>query len=163
MKISINEHDLNNMVMEAIKNILNEVNAFDAMDTAQDYLQNLRKRYGDDRDKLEKKKEQARGVQQDAVAKLNRGGSGRCIIAMKPWQISYRSAFGYEGYVTDNGVIGVVGDKNHRFDHLNIPNELKVSATDATILANWCNRYLKNDYAKQRLGDATTWTVRQKK
>lgn len=43
----------------------------------------------------------------------------------------------------------------------NILNE--VNAFDATILADWCNRYLRNEYAKQRLGDAATWTVRRKK
>lgn len=157
MKIRLTESKLKQIVNEAVKNILNEMDALDAVVYGQELLG--RKKPNTPKEEDENWQEGLK-IQRTAVDEFNRGGSG-CIYSIKPWQINFKSKMGHDTYVTANGVVGVVGKQE--FNHWALPNDLKLIPEDAKKIAAWCSRFVTNEYAKKFLSDEKYWTFRERR
>lgn len=163
MKIKLSENTLRQLIAESVKEVLNEIDALDAVAYGrQAYSQGTPSNpnwSADNKEYNERKRRQGDNISQMAVNRMNAQGSGNCIQKAAPWQINFKSASGYNTYITSSGVIGIVGKQKH-YDHLAIPNELKVKAEDAKLIADWCKRYVKNEYALQKLSNPQFWIIK---
>lgn len=163
MKIKLTENKLKQVITEAVKGVLNEIDALDAVGYGrQAYSQGTPTNPNwspNNKEYNERKKRQGDNISQMAVDKMNAQGSGNCIQKAAPWQINFKSASGYNTYITTDGSVGIVG-KQMKYNHTNLPNELRVKPEDAKIIADWCNRFVKNDYALQSLGNPRFWTAK---
>ena len=158
MKIRLTENKLKQIVEESVKNVLLEYSPefyYHAADVASQ--KRVNPNMGDEERK--KRLNQRVAFNQHATDLYNKQGGGSCITNSASHQINYKSAKGYDAYITADGVVGIVG-KQMKYNHTNLPNELRVKPEDAKIIADWCNRFVKNDYALQSLGNPRFWTIK---
>lgn len=163
MKIRLTESELRQMISESVKSILKEYDEYAALDWGRRaYAQGtpLNKDWSaDNAEYNNRKKQQGNNITQMAIDKMNKQGSGNCITNAAPWQINYTSAAGYQSYITADGMVGIVG-KGKKWDYVSVPQELRVKPEDAKLLANWCNRYVQNEQARQYLTNEKFWVAK---
>ena len=162
MKIKLTESKLKQIVAESVKNVLTEIDALNALEYGRKaYSQGTPLSHNwspDNKEYNERKKKQGENIKKMAIDKMNAEGSGKCIQQASPWQINFVSGSGHEVYVTADGKWGILGDQGR--NSIAIPNELKVRPEDAKLIANWCNKYLKNEYALKYWGNEQYWVAK---
>lgn len=163
MKIRLTESKLKQIVEESVKNVLLEYSPKVYTQAADEYSRkHSREAFNNEPDTLDKMRALTNkrvALNQHATNLYNKQGGGSCITNSSSYQLNYKSAMGYDCYITADGMVGIVG-KGRKYRFTEVPNELKVKPNDAKSIATWCNDFIRDDYPKQTLANEKFWIVK---
>ena len=158
MKIRLTENKLKQIVEESVKNVLLEYSP-EFYNHAADVASQKRVDPNAGDEERKKRINQRVAFNQHASNLYNKQAGGSCITNSSSHQINYKSAKGYDAYITADGMVGIVG-KGQKFRFTEVPNDLKVGPNDAKSIAAWCSNFIRDEYPKQTLANEKFWIAK---